>query len=96
MCAAVGVDVTAESLVGDVQPTIPWQTVEIEFGVPPGEGLAGSSVVGEDRIEDGDVLRGAVKGNGNYLERLLGDLVLACDDARSARRRRGRSSGPAR
>lgn len=32
--------------------------------------------------ELGDVLRGAVKGNGNYLERLLGDLVLACDDPR--------------
>lgn len=27
------------------------------------------------------VLRGALKGNGNYLERLLGDLVLAADQA---------------
>jgi predicted nucleotidyltransferase len=32
--------------------------------------------------ELGDVLRGVVKGNGNYLERLLGDLVLACDEPR--------------
>lgn len=32
--------------------------------------------------EVGDVLRGVVKGNGNYLERLLGDLVLACDEPR--------------
>ena len=31
--------------------------------------------------ELGDVVRGVVKGNGNYLERLLGELVLACDDA---------------
>ncbi len=30
--------------------------------------------------ELGDVLRGALKGNGNYLERLLGDLVLVVDD----------------
>jgi predicted nucleotidyltransferase len=30
--------------------------------------------------ELGDVLRGVLKGNGNYLERLLGDLVLAADD----------------
>lgn len=32
--------------------------------------------------ELGDVLRGVVKGNGNYLERLLGELVLACDEPR--------------
>lgn len=31
--------------------------------------------------ELGDVLRGVIKGNGNYLERVLGELVLACDDA---------------
>ena len=31
--------------------------------------------------ELGDVLRGALRGNGNYLQRLLGDLVLAADDA---------------
>ena len=30
--------------------------------------------------ELGDVLRGVLAGNGNYLERLLGPLVLACDD----------------
>jgi len=34
--------------------------------------------------EIGDVLRGVLKGNGNYLERLLGDLVLGADDARLA------------
>lgn len=32
--------------------------------------------------ELGDVLRGVLKGNGNYLERLLGDLVLAADEPR--------------
>ena len=32
--------------------------------------------------ELGDVLRGVLKGNGNYLERILGDLVLAADDER--------------
>jgi len=32
--------------------------------------------------EVGDVLRGVLKGNGNYLERLLGDLVLAADEPR--------------
>lgn len=31
--------------------------------------------------ELGPVLGGVLKGNGNYLERLLGDLVLACDHA---------------
>jgi hypothetical protein len=34
--------------------------------------------------ELGDVLRGALAGNGNYLERLLGELVLATDDVRLA------------
>jgi len=34
--------------------------------------------------ELGDVLAGVVKGNGNYLERLLGDLVLAADQPRLA------------
>ncbi|HVV86470.1 MAG TPA: nucleotidyltransferase domain-containing protein [Kofleriaceae bacterium] len=34
--------------------------------------------------ELGDVLQGVLKGNGNYLERLLGDLVLAADDVRLA------------
>lgn len=32
--------------------------------------------------ELGDVLRGVLKGNGNYLERLLGELVLAVDEPR--------------
>ncbi len=32
--------------------------------------------------ELGDVLRGVLKGNGNYLERVLGDLVLAVDEPR--------------
>ncbi len=32
--------------------------------------------------ELGDVLRGVLKGNGNYLERVLGDLVMACDAPR--------------
>lgn len=31
--------------------------------------------------ELGPVLAGVLKGNGNYLERVLGELVLACDDA---------------
>jgi uncharacterized protein len=34
--------------------------------------------------EVGAALRGAIKGNGNFLERVLGDLVLAGDDARLA------------
>lgn len=34
--------------------------------------------------EVGDVLRGVLKGNGNYLERLLGELVLAADAPRLA------------
>jgi predicted nucleotidyltransferase len=34
--------------------------------------------------EVGAVLRGAIKGNGNFLERLLGELVVAADDARLA------------
>ncbi len=32
--------------------------------------------------ELGEVLRGVLKGNGNYLERLLGDLVLEADEPR--------------
>jgi uncharacterized protein len=34
--------------------------------------------------EVGAALRGAIKGNGNFLERLLGDLVLAADEPRLA------------
>jgi hypothetical protein len=36
--------------------------------------------------ELGDVLRGVLKGNGNYLERILGDLVLGGDRARCSPR----------
>src|SRR4051812_5397941 len=31
--------------------------------------------------EVGAALRGAIKGNGNFLERILGELVIAADDA---------------
>jgi predicted nucleotidyltransferase len=34
--------------------------------------------------EVGAALRGAIKGNGNFLERILGELVIAADDARLA------------
>lgn len=57
-------------------------------GLAPDDGGAERMVV-EDGVELdygsnelGGVLAGVLKGNGNYLERLLGDLVLAADDER--------------
>jgi uncharacterized protein len=61
-------------LVGLDQPADPNDRIEIVDGV---ELDYGSN-------ELGPVLRGAIKGNGNFLERLLGELALGGDPARLA------------